>query len=184
MGYPVCYNGEIEITPALTEEDAAVVREFARGDRTDLTAPIFAAIAASDEPDLPYSCALYEVSEDRSALVPEEGESRHGLATWLTLLAKHFLKRSGYLLNGEVSWSAEQADDRGSVFIKDNLVEIVDDIIVNPGPDWAPEHYVDERLKTVLQELIDSADKTGCSPDLTVVSATAVEAIRTVLVRI
>ncbi len=182
MGYPVYYDGEIEITPPLTDEHAAIVRDFARGERTDLTEPIFAAIAASEEPDLPYSCGLYGVSEDRCFLVPEEGESRHGLATWIALLAKHFLAPSGYLLNGEVNWSTEQADDRGCVFIKDNLVEIVDDIMVNPGPSWAPEHYVDERLKAVLQELIDSADNTGCSPDLNVVSALAVEAIRTVLV--
>lgn len=101
MGYPVYYEGEIEITPALTEEHAALVRDFAKSDRTNLTEPIFAAIAASEEPGLLYSCGLYEVSEDRTALVPEEGESRHGLATWLTLLAKHFLKPSGYLLNGK-----------------------------------------------------------------------------------
>jgi hypothetical protein len=181
MGYPVYYNGEIEITPPLTEEDAAVVREFARGDRTDLTAPIFAAIAASDEPDLPYSCALYEVSEDRSALVPEEGESRHGLATWLTLLAKHFLKPSGYLLNGEVTWSAEQSDDRGSVFIKDNLVEIVEDIIVNPGPSWAPERFIDRTSFAAIQFLVQSADNEGCSPDLTVVFAEPVTLLREAL---
>lgn len=65
MGYPVYYDGEIAIAPPLTEEHAAIVRDFAKGDRTDLTEPIFAAIAASDEPDLPYSCGLYEVSDDR-----------------------------------------------------------------------------------------------------------------------
>lgn len=83
MGYPVYYDGEIEIVPPLTEEHAAVARDFSKGDRTGLTEPIFAAIAASDEPDLPYFCGLYEVPEDRCLLVPEEDESRHGLATWL-----------------------------------------------------------------------------------------------------
>jgi hypothetical protein len=66
-------------------------------------------IAASEEPDLPYSCGLFEVSEDRSRLVPEEGESRHGLAIWVALLVKHFLEPSGHVLNGEVSWSADDS---------------------------------------------------------------------------
>jgi len=126
MGYPVYYDGEIAIAPPLTEEHAAIVRDFAKGDRTDLTERIFTAIAASDEPDLPYSCGLYDVSEDRADLIPEEDESRHGLATWLRLLAKHFLAPSGYLLNGEVTWTTEQSDDRGCIFVKDNQIEIVE----------------------------------------------------------
>ena len=126
MSYPVYYNGEIEIVPPLTRENAALVRDFAQGRQTDLAEPIFAAIAASQEPDLPYSCGLFEVSEDRSLLVPEEGESRHGLATWVALLVKHFLEPSGYVLNGEVSWSAEEPDDRGCLFVKNNLLEAVE----------------------------------------------------------
>ncbi len=181
MGYPVYYDGEIDIASALTQEHAAVVRDFAKGDRTGLTEPIFAAIAASDEPDLPYSCGLYQVSEDRTALIPEEGESRHGLATWLTLLAKHFLQPAGYLLNGEVNWSTEQADDRGCVFIKNNVVEIVEDIIVNPGPSWAPERFIDRTSLEAIQSAVQSADNEGCSPGLTVVFAKPVTALREAL---
>lgn len=181
MGYPVYYDGEIEITPPLTDEHAAIVRGFAQGERTDLTESIFAAIAASEEPDLPYSCGLYGVSEDRCLLVPEEGESRHGLATWLALLTKHFLAPSGYLLNGEVNWSTEQADDRGCVFIKDNLVEIVEDIIVNPGPSWSPERFIDRTSFETMQSLVQSADNEGCSPDLTVTIAEPFTALRELL---
>lgn len=181
MGYPVYYDGEIEITPPLRQEHAAIVRDFAKGERTELTVSIFADIAASDEPDLPYSCGLYEVSEDRSFLVPEEGESRHGLATWLTLLAKHFLTPSGYRLNGEVRWGTEQADDHGCVFIKDNLVEIVADIIVSPGPSWAPERFIDRASFETIRSLVQSADNAGCSPDLTVVSAAPVAVLQTTL---
>ncbi len=181
MGYPVYYDGEIVIAPPLTEEHAAIVRDFAKGDRTDLTEPIFVAIAASDEPDLPYSCGLYEVEEDRSGLIPEQDESRHGLATWLRLLAKHFLAPSGYLMNGEVRWTTEQSDDRGSIFIKDNQAEIVGDIIVNPGPSWAPESFVDETTFEAIKTLVQSADNEGCSSDLTVVSAASVTAVQKVL---
>lgn len=181
MGYPVYYDGEIEIAPALTEEHAAIVRDFAKGDRTDLTEPIFAAIAASDAPDLPYSSGLYEVAEDRSGLIPEQDESRHGLATWLRLLAKHFLAPSGYLMNGEVRWTTEQSDDRGSIFIKDNQAEIVEDIIVNPGPSWAPERFADEATFKAIKALVQSADNEGCSSDLTVISAASVTAVQKAL---
>ncbi len=181
MGYPVYYDGEIEITPPLTEEHAAIVRDFAQGERTGLTEPIFAAIVASNEPGLPYSCGLYEVSEDRSLLVPEEGESRHGLATWLTLLTEHFLRPSGYLLDGEVQWSTEQADDRGCIFIKENLIEIVEDIVVNPGPSWVPGRFIDRATFETIRALMRSADNEGRSPDLTVVSAAPVAALQEAL---
>jgi len=181
MGYPVYYDGEIAIAPPLTEEHAAIVRDFAKGDRTDLTERIFTAIAASDEPDLPYSCGLYDVSEDRADLIPEEDESRHGLATWLRLLAKHFLAPSGYLLNGEVTWTTEQSDDRGCIFVKDNQIEIVEDIIVNPGPSWAPERFIDRSSFETMRSLVESADNEGCSPDLTAVSTAPVTALHAVL---
>ena len=181
MGYPVYYDGELEIAPPLTEEHAAIVCDFAKGDRTDLTESLFAAIAASDEPNLPYSCGLYEVADDRSGLIPEEDESRHGLATWLRLLAKHFLAPSGYLLNGEVTWTTEQSDDRGCIFIKDNEVEIVEDLIVNPGPSWAPERFIDRSSFEIMRSLVESADNKGCSPDLTVVLAAPITVLREAL---
>lgn len=184
MGYPVYYNGKIEIVPPLTKEHAALVRDFAQGEHTEFTEPIFAAIAASEEPDLPYSCGLFEVSEDRSLLVPEEGESRHGLATWVALLVKHILEPSGYVLNGEVGWSAEALDDRGCLFVKNNLLEAVEDIVVNPGPSWARESFTDRASFETIQALVESADNDGCSQDLTVVSAAPVAALRDALAKL
>jgi len=181
MGYPVYYDGDLEIAPPLTEEHAAIVRDFAKGDRTELTEPIFAAIAASDEPDLPYSFGLFEVAEGRSGLIPEQDESRHGLSRWLKLLARHFLAPFGYLLNGDVTWTTEQSDDRGSIFIRDNQVEIVEDIIVNPGPSWAPDRFIDRASFEALRSLLESADNEGCSPNLTVVSEPPVAALQETL---
>jgi hypothetical protein len=184
MGYNVYYRGEIEINPPLTEEHAALVLAFSKGERSTQTEAIYDAIANSSEPDLPGYADLFELSEDRTLLLPEAGESRHGLRLWLALLIEHVLEPLSYTLNGDVEWTSDDADDRGSIYVKNNIVEMVDDVIFNPGPSWAPEHYVDERLKMVLQGLSDSADDTGCSPDLTVVSAAAVATIRTVLARI
>ena len=184
MGYSVYYSGEIEIAPPLTEEHAEIVLAFSKHQRTEKTAPIFAAVAASAEPDLPGYSGLFELSEERDLILPDEFESSHGLRLWLLLLIEHFLAPLGYVLNGEVSWTADEADDRGTIFVKDNAVECVDDLFVNRGPSWLPAHYCDDRLKTMIQELIDSADSTGCSPDLTVVSSKAVDSLREALSRL
>ena len=57
-------------------------------------------------------------------------------------------------------------EDRGCIFVKDNAVEAVDDVLLNPGPSWSSDHFADERLKQILQDLVDSADDTGCSEEL------------------
>ncbi|HUZ97530.1 MAG TPA: hypothetical protein VMU57_21710 [Edaphobacter sp.] len=184
MGYSVYYRGKIEIVPPLTEEHAEIVLAFSKYERAEKTASIFEAVAASAEPDLPGHAGLFELSEGRDLIVPDESESRHGLRLWLVLLIEHFLGPLGYVLNGEVSWTADDLDDRGCIFVMGNAVECVDDFIINQGPSWSPEHYSDDRLKAIIQELIDSADSTGCSPDLTVVGSKAVDSLREALSRL
>lgn len=181
MPYSVYYRGEITISPPLTEEHAAVVRAFSRKESNDLTKSIFAKIAASPGEDLPAYMDVFDISEDRTTILPDEDESCYGLRLCLVLLVEHYLAPLGYVLNGEVSWDADDVNDRGSIFVKDNLIEDVDDVIVNGGPSWSPHHYADARLRQVLQDLIDSADDTGCSEDLTVVSAKYVEYLREAL---
>jgi hypothetical protein len=174
----VYYSGEIAVSPALTESDAAVLRAVTNLERTDETQPFFAAVAASPEPDLPYHAGLLEISEDREFIVPEEDESRHGFRLWLKLVIEHFLAPRGYVLDGEVTWEGEDRDDSGTIFVKGNRVEAVDDLIFNAGPSWAPNHFADDDLKQVIRGLLESADNTGCSPELTVVAMTSLEAVR------
>jgi hypothetical protein len=100
---------------------------------------------------------------------------------WLRLLLAHFLVPRGYVLNGEVRWESQDPDDRGCIFIKDNQLETVDDLIYNAGPSWAPNHYADDILKQSIQKLLGSANSTGCSSDLTVVAASHVETLRSLL---
>jgi hypothetical protein len=180
----VYYRGEINITPPLTKEHKNTVLAFSKQERNDLTEPIFARVAASAEPDLPAYADLFEISEDGSTVLPDEDESQHGLRLSLALLIEHFLGPLGYTLNGEVSWNGDEADDRGCIFIKDNLMEDVFDVILNAGPSWSPDHYADARLKQIIQDLVDSADDTGCSDDLVVVSAKYVEYLRETLPRL
>jgi hypothetical protein len=68
-----------------------------------------------------------------------------------------------------VTWTTEQLDDRGSIFIKDKEVEIVENIIVNPGLSWALGRFVDRASFETLRSLVASADSEGCSPDPIVV---------------
>jgi hypothetical protein len=100
------------------------------------------------------------------------------------LLAEHFLGPLGYVLNGQVSWEASDVEDRGCIFVKENVVEAVDDVILNAGPSWSSDHYADERLKQIIQDLVDSADDTGCSEDLTVVSRKYVDYLQQTLPKI
>ena len=177
----VYYNGEISVTPALTENDAAILRAVTNLEQTDETKAFFDAVAASEEPDLPYHAGLLEISEDREFIVPEEDESRHGFRLWLKLVIEHYLAPRGYVLNGEVTWEGEDRDDSGTIFVRDNQIEAVDDLIFNAGPSWAPNHFADDQLKQAIRDLLDSADNTGCTDDLTVVEARHVKTVRSLL---
>lgn len=184
MGYPVYYSGEIDIQPPLSEEHASLVEAVVNMEKTPQTEPIFAAIAASEESDLPYHGGLLEVSEDRSRIEPCEGEQRHGVRLWLIHLLAHLFIPQGYTLNGSITWDAsDDPEDRGCVYIKDNVLEAVDYLIFDPGPSWEPNHFTDDAMKTALGSLIESADNTGCTSDLTVVSADALKAVQDLLAK-
>jgi len=178
VGYDVYYNGEVTVSPALTEGDAAVLRAATNLEDTEETRALFAAIGASPEPDLPRHGGLLQISEDREFILPEQDESRHGFWLWLKLMVEHYLAPRGYVLNGEVTWEGEDRDDSGTIFVKDNQVEAVEDLIFNAGPSWALNRFADDALKQAIRDLLESADNTGCSPDLTVVSVAGVEAVR------
>jgi hypothetical protein len=181
MGYPVYFEGIIEVSPPLTEEHARLVEAVVNLEKTELTKPIFDAIHASKAPDLPYHAGQLHVSEDKTKLYPEEGESRHGLRLWLDQLLTHVFIPNGYVLNGEISWTAsDDAYDRGWIYIRDNQHEDVDDLIIQPGPLWAPHHFADEGLRQALQDILDSADDTGCSDDLVVVASAPLSKLRAI----
>ncbi len=141
--------------------------------------PIFAAIRASEEPDLPYCGGQIYVTEDGTALQTEEDDQRHGLRLLLRHLLKHFFPVHGYTLNGEIQWDAsDDLYDRGTIYVKDNTVEDVFTVLFDPGPSWQPNHFADEGMKKAILELLTSADDTGCSTGLTAVSSESVSQIR------
>jgi hypothetical protein len=134
MGQDVYYNGEIAITPALTESDAAVLRAVTNLQQTEETRPFFAAVAASPEPDLPYHGGLIEISEDREFILPEEDVSRHGFRLWLKLAIEHYLAPRG------MSWMAK-SPGKGS--IADHYWERI--LHSKPHPNDVQEESSDEQ---------------------------------------
>lgn len=64
-------------------------------------------------------------NEDGTEIVWDEGEKFYEYIEWITYLIEHFLKRWGYVLNGEVKWCGEDVwNDRGTISIKDNVVTV------------------------------------------------------------
>jgi hypothetical protein len=185
MSDPVYYDGEFDVTPALSEQDITLLLAITNLEKNDDTRPIFEAIKARPEPDIPWHRGLITVSEGGESLSPEADESRSGLGMWLARLIPHFFAPRGYVLSGSATWTSSDDDyDRGSIFVKDNQLEIIDDLIHNTGPSWNPSAYADASVKAAVQAVLDSADDTGCSPDLTVVASEPLEALRALLAKI
>jgi hypothetical protein len=181
MLYSVYYQGEISISPPLSENDAAITLAISNQEETDQTRAIFEAIAASPQSCLPAYRGLFTLSDDRALIIPKGDESRHGLRLCLLLLIEYFFNSSGYVLNGQIFWEGDEFDDRGWIFVKDNQVEAITDQVVNAGPSWSPDHYTDPDLKQRIQSLVDSANGEGRSNDVTVVSSASLDALRCLL---
>jgi hypothetical protein len=179
MADSIYYDGEVNVHPALTEEDAATFRELVTDTRTDRTKPFFD-LAANPESQVPYYTGLLELNDDEDQILPETEDSRPGAGTWLQLVVKHFLAPKGYTVEGEIKWRGDDPEDRGCIYAKGQQVEVVDDRIENPGPSWAPTPYASDGVKEAISDLVDSADDAGCSDDLTVVSAATVEALNVI----
>jgi hypothetical protein len=58
-----------------------------------------------------------------TAIAWDEGEKFYDFIPWIEYLIEHFLAPWGYTLNGTVEWLGEDADDRGQIVVKDNVVK-------------------------------------------------------------
>lgn len=74
--------------------------------------------------------------ETGEAILWDGVEKFYEYVAWLEYLIEHFLKPWGYTLNGEVSWQGEDSDDRGTIYVKDNMVRAVNDVIEKGKPVW------------------------------------------------
>jgi hypothetical protein len=67
----------------------------------------------------------------------------------------------------------------GAFTSRANAIEVVDFLIFDPGPSCEHHHFADEPLKEATQDLLASANDTGCNTDLTVPSADALTNVKT-----
>ncbi len=179
MGYTIYYDGELTVTPALSKSDKAIFTTIVNLQTSKSAKPILNAIKRQKGADLPYYGGLLDVSEDGTTLFPEEGESSVGVADWLDLLVAHFFVPRGYALSGEIKWAArDDSEDRGVIYLEGDKIEAVEDVIQNHGPAWKPQISSSPKAKELIQQLLDTADGTGCSPDLTVVGADELKALQ------
>jgi hypothetical protein len=109
MGIPVYYSGYLEVRPPLSKEHAAIVEDVINLRESERAGPVFAAIKASGEPDLPYYGGQIDAAEDGATLQVDEDEQRHGLRLWLVRLLKYFFIPRGYTLNGEILCEGQPA---------------------------------------------------------------------------
>ena len=130
MGYSVYYNGEIDISPELSDEHATLLDEALTKSN-----PALLGITAEEGQGLYHGCD-WQLSGGRLSV---EGESRGEQDEWLRLLIVRFFQPKGHTLSGEVSWEGDQSGDTGVIHVNDNRVESVNDSITNVGPSWRPQ---------------------------------------------
>src|SRR5258708_16065532 len=105
MGYSVYYNGEIDISPELSDEHATLL-----DDALTKSNPALLGITAEDGQGLYHGCD-WQLSGGRLTV---EGESRGGQDEWLRLLIVRFFQPYGYTLSREVSWERDPSGANGA----------------------------------------------------------------------
>ncbi len=185
MSDVVLYGGGIGLTPHLSDADAMVfdaVRGFRDCRETDESKAIVQAMQDSSGILVKWYTGLLHLSPRRGSLIPDKGNSHQGVSLWLKLLIDHLFAPRGYVLDGTISWTVPyDGENRGTIYVDSNRIEAVNDATLNPGPTWNPAAFACAQIKSSIELLIDSADNTGCTDDLTVVCASAVEALRSQL---
>lgn len=178
MSYHVYYRGKLSITPPLTEADAAIVVAFLRGEKNEI---FDRAVQAGEDTSALWTTEMLVLCDGRDTLFPVEDESRPGLDVWLRLLQDYFMAAMGYALNGRILWEAEEPSDLGVIYVKDGAIESVVDEVHNPGPSWGRVHYASPGVVKAVRALAESADNTGCTPDLTVVASEPLDSLKAML---
>src|SRR5260221_6572247 len=106
MGYSFYYNGEIDISPELSDEHATLLDEALTKSN-----PALSGITAEDGQGLYHGCD-WQLSGGRLSV---EGESRGEQDEWLRLLVVRFFQPKVHTLSGEVSWGGDQSEDYGGI---------------------------------------------------------------------
>jgi hypothetical protein len=134
MGYNTDLCGEFNLDKPLTEAHKNYLNKFSetrrvkrkQTDASKMDDPIrIAAGLPNTPPDgQPSLWCQWVPNDDGTAIVWDGGEKFYEYVDWIKYLVENFFKPWGYVLNGEVSWSGEDIDDRGLIVIQDNVVKI------------------------------------------------------------
>jgi hypothetical protein len=127
MGYDTRFEGIFILDRPLTKEHKTVLEAFARIEHRP-----------GEDGQPPYPECLYcqwEPTEDGTAIVWNRGEKSYCWLEWLEYLIQRFLKPWCYRLNGEVRWVGDgeinylgrRVLDQGTIVVRDNVVETIDD---------------------------------------------------------
>lgn len=132
MGYHTFYSGELTIEPALTPEHLEILRRLIDG---------------SEDVFSPLPKELQEIAGELQGVLSEpvaltadtlnfQGEGYWDFKEQFENLIARFFKPREYFLTGDFDWSGDDDSDHGTVYVKDNQIEWVEDIVTNPGPSW------------------------------------------------
>lgn len=111
MGYSTDFEGKIEFSKPLTDEQVNVLNKFFDDDH---------------DPDMLGLYTRYcDLVADNYSLRWNGSEKSYGLNVengWFPYLIEHFFKPWGIELNGTLEWFGEERDDIGQIHIKENVV--------------------------------------------------------------
>lgn len=78
-------------------------------------------------------------TEDGMGIEFDQGEKFYEYTPWLVYIIDNFLKPWGYVVNGKVDWQGDDSNDRGKIWVKNNVVKAVASQIINDELDWGDD---------------------------------------------
>lgn len=104
MGYDTGFNGEFAVSPPLTREHKRDLEELIE--------------------DNDYECQ-WVPNDDGTAIVWDEGGKFYDYVDHLKDMITEFLDARGCRLNGIVTWHGEEYRDVGTIWVQDNVVNVL-----------------------------------------------------------
>lgn len=176
MGYTTDFMGEIEIVPALNQEEIDFLTKFSETRRMDCEqGPYYVDrggfAGQANDPKIrnynrppegqPSLWCQWIPTDDGESLVWDQGEKFYESPEWMAYLIEHFLGQNpkaknelpflqGHVLNGTISAQGEDPDDKWLLHVRNNKVFTEDLICV---PDGTMHHIGgDGDLKEITSE--------------------------------
>lgn len=185
MAAPFFYSCAVRITPAVSDRNAHLFQALISGQDSPEVRSVLEAIESETNAAVDVRMGFLALNPAQDGFTSQSDDAPDLLAAWIRLMICHFLEPRGYSVEGRIAWiEANDREASGCIFVHHSQVKVVeDDWLLNRGPSWNRAVVLDKELKQALRDLIDSSDATGCSEELTVVSAQALEQVRTHLDR-